>query len=267
MNPAFLRAPIEVRLKIYHYLFTEPKISVYDADTPLNPKRVKRAGAYLRRLETEDDPPGADQTLAFRLLFEDYDWPYLLTCRKFNDEAQSLLPRMLHLRIMTKQYQVQHIPPDVRRRYLPHIPTLTIAGRFPLYNTVFDGSNLPRLKTLYLLDEGCRSRTVLHQTLHDQSPEDRAAQILGALDRSYVARGLQKLNFAKINWWQCGPPKPWLHQVLGASLPRTFQMIVQQCVFIRFELQTNQHTRGYKWVLLVRQANWNLHVCPSNFSI
>ena len=247
-----LRLPLEVRLRIYHFLHTEPKISIYEGYHPRRAEEVVEAGASIRRLAIPST--NASGQREFELVCEDYDWRYLLTCRTINSEAQFFLPQALHLLVRSKHYSVELIPLDVRRRYLPHVQTLSIVGSYPQYYTPFDGGQLPSLKTVHLLDEEVKSRIFQrhHLVSSDGGPslEEEVALVLGAQDQQFIALSKHKMSLSKTTWWH----RWWLHDLLCREEPTSqIQVLVQQHVLINFAREP--HPGGpnplYKAVVMV----------------
>ena len=202
------------------------------------------------------------------VVHEDYEWRYLLTCKDIHKEAEHILPGMLHLRILVSHFDVQHMPPAVRARYLAHIRILTIVGSYPVYDTIFDGSQLTSLKTVYLRNEGSSSRINQQFGSGFPPPSPLIARIQGSDDREYIEKGLRKLQVSKLIWWQAEKVR-WLHSILDADRPRNFQLIISQDVRIMFiEPVPNPQTRSISpgEILLKRALQYCLADRTRSFS-
>ena len=223
-----LELPIELRSRIYSFVHTTPRITIqygersdYDEDFYLDEPhtiRISFEGSFLnstrvKRIEFKSPSPGVPDYLF--VVHEDYEWRYLLTCKDIHEEAEHILPGMFHLRILVSHFDVQRIPPAVRARYLPHIRILTIVGSYPVYDTIFDGSQLTSLKTVYLRTEGSSSGINQQFSSVFPPPSSLIARIQGSDDREYIEKGLRKLQVSKLNWWQAERSR-WLHTVLDA---------------------------------------------------
>ena len=247
-EPPFLRLPTEVRLQIFSLLHDQPRISIESDEVIFDSlENSSRPDQVVRRLLI--DPPASLSHKCFCVISEHYYWSYLLTCKTFNQEAYHLLPPLIHLRVASKDFQVNYIPPGVRKKYLPSLGTLEVVSRYPLYNFLFDGSELRSLKTLYLLDEGCRSRLIQHHAIVLTPSLEQLALIQGDHDHLFITQGLDKVRLSKMNWWQNGS-KLWLHNMLSLEGSDRVRLIVQQHVFLRFEQQRMSRMR-YTWILLV----------------
>ena len=244
-----LGLPIELRMRIYSFLHVKPRITIQDEHDAIAHEAFSKAGTRIRPLLC-----GSGSGKFVHVIYEDCDWSYLLTCKTFYGEARHFLPQKLHLSILMTDFQIHHIPPPVRNLYLPLIPTLTIRCRYPVYSTRFDGSRLESLKTLYLLDEGCRSKFSEHDSCESPPPAEVLAVIQGAFDHLYIQRGMDKFKTSKMNWWQSGSPV-WIYRVLNAE-SQTFQFVAQQHVFLYIQEIGVASTRP-RLIILVGQ--WSTH--------
>ena len=228
---SILGLPRELRLRIYLLIHERPRITIQPRAMLLMPKILTTAYTQVRRLNFTSDNP--KYHLAFNVTFEDYNWSYLLTCRMVHQEAQHLLPQMLHLIITEKNFKTQYISPHVRDRYLPHISVLTMIGYYPVYDTVFDGSQLASLNALYLIEEDAhRSSFMEEYSCPSPPPPELIGRILGACDHEYMQRSIDQLEESRSHWWQAHNPV-WLHEILSAGRSRKFHLIFQQYVKIR----------------------------------
>jgi hypothetical protein len=253
MMSTILAAPMEVRLRIYQYLHLEqPRISIYDENVPIHLAKLEKSGVRLIPFENEDSPGIADPK-CFTMLLENYEWDYLLTCKKISQEARDILPPLVHLRVLSKHWDLQDIREPARRKYVSRIATLTVAARFPLYNNAFDGSEMKSLEKVFILDADLKSKFIEHHVDNGNDPlfESVRPKIFGQNDGQFIDRSLRKLHMSKMHWWQC-EKRAWLHDVLTGNLdvsPR-FTVIYQQFIELTFE-SSNQAPWSVKRILLV----------------
>lgn len=248
-TPPILALPSELRFKVYSLVHRTPRIIIQDDYTPRLPLPYPEGTRRTAQLIPKSR--GAEPQRPFRITYDDYDWMYMLTCRVFLEDLRPLIPPNVHLHVLSDRYHVHHIPQAVRARYLPYIPTLSIVGQYPVYDTAFDGSQLPGLKTLYLQDHQGSSKIEQQFKCAFPPPTDLIARIRGSYDAGYIERGLRKLQISKLNWWQADKTS-WLHRVISAERPRNFRFIISQHVHIRFEDMTFPDPANARYISLVQ---------------
>ena len=247
-TPPILALPSELRLKIYSLLHRTPRIIIQDDYIPRPPQPYPEG--TRRTAQLIPISRGGEPQSPFRITYDDYGWMYMLTCRVFLEDLRPLIPPNVHLHVLSARYHVYHIPQAVRARHLPYIPTLTLVGHFPVYDTAFDGSQLLGLKTLYLQDHQGFSKIEQQFTCAFPPPTDLIARIRGSYDVGYIERGLKRLQDSKLNWWQADKTS-WLHRVISAERPRNFRFIVAQHVHIRFEDITFPNPVNARYISMV----------------
>ena len=191
-----LELPSELRPRVYSFLHEYPEITFEQLDPHYTRDADDQEITRIQRVNFES--PYAEALDYLDIIEEDYDWRYLLSCRTIYQEAQYILPQILHLRVRSFFFNIEHIPAAVRARYLPHIPFLTIVAQYPVYHTVFDGSQLRNLKRLCLAHNTGTATVREHYTCAFPPPADVIARIRGACDHEYIQRCLRNIEVSRL---------------------------------------------------------------------